>query len=248
MVQCVPAPWNKTKQKLKLISPMQLHPCAQQPYCPHSCFPLHYSRLLYLHSSLYCFEVNVLATTCEQEHAIFDFLCLKNVPSMSLQQQNLIFIGKSYSSMHICWCARSSVSGQYKRFFIVVLVNSCKCLLCVTCKTSAQFSSFGYVPGIKILGSGGSSLLGFSSKTVQFPCGCINSHSHHLCMKGFSFKKKNRVYVQGMREGVCTTVHMWRSEDDSQGLPCGLLPRLNTVCLQGRGRKAPPLTEPSRLP
>lgn len=60
--------------------------------------------------------------------------------------------------------------------------------------------------------------------------------------------KKNRVYVQGMREGVCTTVHMWRSEDDSQGLPCELLPRLNTVCLQGRGRKAPPLTEPSRLP
>lgn len=190
VVQCVPAPWNKTKQKLKLISPMQLHPCAQQSYCPHSCFPLHYSRLLYLHSSLYCFEVNVLATTCEQEHAIFDFLCLKNVPSMSLQQQNLIFIGKSYSSMHICWCTRSSVSGQYKRFFIVVLVNSCKCLLCVTCKTSAQFSSFGYVPGIKILGSGGSSLLGFSSKTVQFPCGCINSHSHHLCMKGFSLKKK----------------------------------------------------------
>lgn len=139
---------------------------------------------------------------------MFDFLCLKNVPSMSLQQQNLIFIGKSYSSMHICLCALSSVSRQYKRFSIVVLVNRCKCLLCVTCKTSVQFSSFGYVPSIKIRGLGGSSLLGFSSKTVQFPCVCINSHSHHLCTKGFPFKKKSCVCARHVRRCVYHGTHV----------------------------------------
>lgn len=101
----VPAPRNKSKQELKLISPMQLHPCARQSCSPCLSFSLPCPRLLYQCSSLYCFEAGVLATTCEQEHALFDFLCQMYVPSMSLQQQNLIFIAKSYSCMHICLCA-----------------------------------------------------------------------------------------------------------------------------------------------
>lgn len=50
---------------------------------------------------------------------------------------------------------------------------------------SDQVSSFGCVPSTGIHESYGSSALDFAGIAVLFPCACIDSHPHHLYVKGF---------------------------------------------------------------
>lgn len=65
---------------------------------------------------------------------------------------------------------------------MVIIINAA-----IVYKMSNQFSPFGHVPSIGIHESYGIPVLDFAGTDVLFPCGCINSHSCRLCMKGSPF-------------------------------------------------------------